>query len=358
MRWLAVFGAVVLCCVSARADQGGAWVGHLLSLPVPESVTLCGEPVPLDREDVLERLDLELVVALGNPVSTAMWFKRSPRYFPAIEQTLRERGLPDDLKYVALVESNLRADAVSPAGATGPWQFMSATGSAYGLDRSAWRDDRRDWEQATGAALDHLKDLWEHFGSWPTALAAYNAGKARVSRAMEAQGETDYYGLRLPRETERYVFRIIAAKLLLEDPAAYGIHLEGARRYGPEELAEATIEVRRRGIPVAAVAQAAGVSYRRFLELNPSILGPDVPRGTHRIRVPAPAEADFARVLARWERANPEPRTVYYEVRPGDTLSAIARRHGVQLADLLTWNGLTPRSIIRPGQALAVHTVD
>lgn len=358
MRVLAVIGLLLLCPPVVCAAEGGAWVSHLLSLPVPGSVTLCGEPVPLDREDVLERVDLELVVTLGSPVSTALWFKRSPRFFPMIEQALRDRGLPEDLKYIAVVESNLRADAVSSAGATGPWQFMGGTGSAYGLARSSWRDERRDWGEATRAALDHLAELREYFGSWAAALAAYNAGRSRVAQAMEAQGQTDYYGLRLPRETERYVFRVIAAKLVMEDPAAYGIQLDGARRYVAEELTEVMVEVQRQAMPVAAVAEAAGVSYRRFLELNPAVLGRELPRGAHRMMLPAAAETGFSRALARWERANPEPRTVYYEVRAGDTLSGIARRHGVPLADLLAWNELNPRSIIRPGQALAVHTVD
>ena len=104
----------------ARGQEGGAWVSQLLSLPIPESLELCGEPVPLDQPDAVERLDLELLVILGNPVSTTLWFKRMPRYFPMIEKAIRERGLPEDLKYVALIESNLRADAVSHAGATGP----------------------------------------------------------------------------------------------------------------------------------------------------------------------------------------------------------------------------------------------
>ncbi|GAB4264496.1 MAG: hypothetical protein Kow0092_16190 [Deferrisomatales bacterium] len=340
------------------AQGPGEWITHLMRIPLPERLDLCGEPVPLDREDVAERLDLELVVTLGSPVRTALWFKRIPREFPLVERELRSRGLPEDLKYVTLVESNLRADAVSPAGAAGPWQFIRSTGSRYGLKRDGERDMRRDWVEATRAALDYLEDLHEAFGSWALALAAYNTGERRVARALEDQGESEYYGLKLPRETERYVFRVMAAKLVVEDPAAYGIDLEGARRYGPRDLAEVPVEVDRSRLPAAALAEAAGVSYRRFLELNPWVVGSGLPKGTHRIRVPSARAQAFPVALARWEAEHPEPKTVYYTVRPGDTLWTIARRHRVGLRQLCSWNDLSPRSVIRPGQELVVLTVD
>ena len=359
MRWIGLLvGLLLVVPKPASAAGDGAWISHLLSLPIPDNLTFCGESVPLDREDVLERLDLELVVTLGNPVSTTLWFKRIPRYFPLIEDTIRARGLPEDLKYVTLIESNLRVDAVSSAGATGPWQFMASTGSSCGLDRSSWRDSRRDWERATEAALDHLSDLREAFGSWAAALAAYNAGRSRVAQAMESQDQRDFYGLRLPRETERYVFRAMAAKLVVEHPEAYGITLEGSRVYRPVDSAELEVSVERRVLPVSALAAAAGVSYRRFLELNPWIVGSDLPRGTHRVALPDGSEGSFLVALQDWERANPEPKTTFHSVRSGDTLIGIARRYGVPLRDLMAWNDLNARSVIRPGQELAVHSVD
>ncbi len=338
-----------------RAEEGGAAVNRLLRLWIPATLELCGEPVPLDHEDVADRLDLELVVALGDPVSATLWFKRAPRYIPLIDRIIAERGVPPDLKYVALIESNLRPDAVSRAGAAGAWQFMPATGRMYGLRRLGWRDDRRTWEKATRAAVDHLADLRERFGSWALALAAYNAGSARVSRAMEAQGQDDFYGLRLPRETERYVFRVMAAKLLFEHPGAYGIDLEGARLFDVSETTVVELEIDRRRLPVAAVAEAAGTSYRGLVRENPWIVGPALPRGTHRLRIPKAGADGFETRLARWSEANPEPRQVYYRVRRGDTLSGIARKHNVALRQLCEWNGLTTRSIIRPGQTLVVQ---
>ena len=335
-----------------------ATINHLLNTPVPERMEFCDEPVPLERPDVVERLDLELVVILGSPVTTAMWVKRIPRYFPQVEAELERRGLPQDLKYVALVESNLRASARSSAGAVGPWQFVGSTGREMGLERRAWVDERRDWQKATTAALDYLSALRDSFGSWPAALAAYNAGRGRVSRAMEEQQHTGYYDLVLPRETERYVFRMLAAKLVIEHPERYGIRVPEAHLYAPLVVAVHEFRVRRRELPLAAVARAAGVPYRELRRLNPWLVGAPLPRGTYRIQVPTATEGNFDSELARWEAANPEPQRVYYEVRRGDTLSAIARRHSVSLRSLLQWNSLNSRSIIRPGQELVIQLVD
>jgi len=340
------------------AVPDAAAINHLLRLPIPEQMEFCGEPVPLGRRDVVERLDLELVVILGSQINTAIWFKRIPRYFPLVEAELARRQLPADLKYVALIESNLRATARSSAGAVGPWQFMGSTGSEVGLEHRAWVDERRDWEKSTAAALDHLSALRESFGAWPAALAAYNSGRSRVSRAMEEQRHTDYYDLVLPRETERYVFRALAAKLVIENPERFGIRVPQESLYAPLEVVTHEFEVRRRELPLAAVAQAAGIPYRELCRLNPWLLGAPLPRGPHRLQVPTVNAADFDVALARWETSNPEPQRAYYQVRRGDTLSAIARQHSIPLGDLLQWNDLNGRSIIRPGQELVIQLVD
>lgn len=339
----------------AAAVEPGAFITSLLKLPLPTELELCGEKVPLAREDVAERLELELMLALSNPLSASLWFKRSARHFPMIEARISEKGLPPDLRYVPVVESNLRAEAVSSARAVGPWQFMRSTGRKYGLERTSWKDDRRGWEEATDAGLRHLKDLYGEFGSWALALAAYNAGTKRVAGAMKRQGQSDFYGLKLPRETERYVFRIMAAKLLLERPEDFGINLKDARLYPPDQVAHMTIKVTRYRLPLAVVADTAGVSYRRLKILNAWMTGDALPKGTYTVRIPASNEDSFRDALARWRADNPELRVVYYRVRRGDTLSTIADKHGVRLGDLLVWNSLDIRSIIRPGQRLAVR---
>ncbi len=201
--------AIFLFPVSAFA-QAGEDITGLLRLSVPDKVDICGDEIPLGREDVRERLGLEMMVVMGNPVQTALWLKRMPRAFPLIEAHIKEAGLPEDLKYVAVAESNLRADALSRAGASGPWQFMRNTGRHKGLSQSREEDQRRNWEKSTAAALDYLKELHDEFGSWPLALAAYNAGRGRIKQALKEQGVDDYFGLKLMAETERYLFRIIA----------------------------------------------------------------------------------------------------------------------------------------------------
>lgn len=329
-------------------------ITRLLNLPIPQSLTFCGEAVPLNREDVAERLDLELMDTVGSPIRTALWFKRVPRYFPAIEAALKEKGLPQDLKYVAVIESNLRDDAVSDAGAIGPWQFMRDTAALMGLERSGWREGARDWVDSTRAAVAHLADLRTAFGSWTLALAAYNSGKGRVSRALESQGVQDFYDLRLPRETERYVFRALAAKLVMENPEAYGIRLEKARLYFPEDAPLLELSITRSSVPLSALARAAGISYRGLRRLNPWMTGTDLPRGTHRIRVPAARKASFQSAVTKWEAENPDVRIVRHKVQKGETLKGVARKNGVSVSDLCAWNGLDSGAPLRKGQELTL----
>lgn len=354
------------------------FINQLLRLPIPESVSFCNEPVPLNFEDSYERLDYELVSILGSPVATTLWFKRAPRYFPLIETIIQEMGLPADLKYVALIESDLRSGAVSTAGAVGPWQFMLPTANFCGLNKNGWCDDRMHWERATRAALKHLSDLKNSLGSWALALAAYNAGQGRVSKALEEQGAYDFYSLRLARETERYVFRAIAAKLVMENPSWFGIDLKGARLYRPEAVSNVSITVPTVSVSVVGLARSVGVSYRRFLELNPWITAKELPRGTYDILVPSGREGllrDFVTGLAARPSAvqdlhsslsigpssaiaatsAPVVNVRQHVVKKGDTLSSIAREYGVSVEDIREWNKMSKDASIQPGQKLLLR---
>ncbi len=272
----------------------------------PDTVEFAGEAAPLHRWDVRERLEREFFKALGDWAQVILWLKRSARYFPYVEDALAKAGLPDDLKYVAVVESALLPTAYSPASALGIWQFMSATARHYGLAVTPWWDERRNPEASTRAALAYFKDLHGRFGDWPLALAAYNAGEARIAQALQSQRVATYYQLALPQETERYVLRVFAAKLILSDPERYGFEVPGEQRYRPLEADTQAIELRDR-ISVTDLAQAAGSFYREVKALNPEIMQEWLPKGRYRIRVPRGHAGELvARLEQRPVRATAE----------------------------------------------------
>ena len=278
----------------------GGLVAALQALHVhalPDAMQFASEPVPLDRWDVRERLEREFLLTAGNRAQVVLWLKRSARYFPYIEGELRRAGLPDDLKYVAVIESALLPTALSPASALGIWQFIPATGRRYGLAVTAWWDERRNPEASTAAALAYLKDLHARFGSWPLALAGYNAGEGRVEGALAQQGVSSYYQLALPSETERYVFRALAAKLILSEPRRYGFQLPAEQLYRPHEADTVEVWVRNR-ILVADLARASGSFYREIKELNPGILQDQLPKGRYLIRIPKGRTTQFAANVA------------------------------------------------------------
>jgi peptidoglycan lytic transglycosylase D len=262
--------------------------GTLQAFHVPElpaSMEFAGQLVPLDRWDVAERLEREFLLSLGSRAQVVLWLKRSARYFPYIEGELRRTGLPDDLKYVAVIESSLLPTAYSHAQALGIWQFIAPTARRYGLAVEAEWDERRNPERSTAAALAYLQDLHAQFRDWPLALAAYNTGEQRIEQALRRQGVPTYYQLALSSETERYVFRAFAAKLILADPARYGFEVPAERRYRPHVTETLEINVRDR-MAVVDLARAAGSYYRELRELNPEIAQDYLPKGRYLVRVP------------------------------------------------------------------------
>jgi hypothetical protein len=258
-----------------------ARVDHAL----PDQVVLCGRSLDLSRSAIRERLETEFIIAVNQPAQVALWQRRAREYFPRIEARLSAAGLPDDLKYLAVAESDLRPGAVSPAGALGLWQFMPATARRFGLAVNKQIDQRRLPEDLLEAAMVYLKSLHAAFGDWPLALAAYNAGEGRIVRAMSGQGVRDYSQLDLPQETERYVYRIAAIKVILENPGRYGFTAGPPdQSYRPRPAARRKVTVPdRSGWP--ELAKAAGCDYKTLRLLNPHLLGSTF-SGTQEVRVP------------------------------------------------------------------------
>jgi membrane-bound lytic murein transglycosylase D len=266
----------------------------------PSQAHLCGEPVPLNDPEVREALEREFMIEVWSRAQTTMWLKRAARYFPEIERKLRARRLPLDLKYVVVAESDLRIQARSSAGALGPWQFMGPTAQRFQLRTDKNVDERLEFGAATDAALTYLERLHQLFHSWPLALAAYNAGEGRVQKAISVQGVNDYYRLSLPEETERYVFRILAAKIILEDPVRYGYEIPGDQLYSPQDYDEVRLVLAQEA-PVRRLAEASGTYYKAIKTLNPWIKGDSLGAGTYRLKIPKGSTPRFEAAMRQGE---------------------------------------------------------
>ncbi|MEY8848812.1 lytic transglycosylase domain-containing protein [Psychroserpens sp. XS_ASV72] len=203
---------------------------NVYAITLPEQMDFAGEQVPLNNPDILERLDRELLVNTYWQSNGLLMFKRAAKYFPIIEPILKKNGIPEDFKYLAVIESGL-SNVVSPAGATGVWQIMKATGRENGLEVNSNVDERYHLEMATEVACKYLQKAKDDLGTWTLAAAAYNAGNAGISRRLKEQGVKGYYDLLLGEETGRYLFRIVAVKEILNHPKKYGFNFKSEDLY-------------------------------------------------------------------------------------------------------------------------------
>lgn len=242
-------------------------LSYSVPLQVPEEVRFAGEVIPLDRYDLRERMDRELMTFTYMHSSTMLTIKRANRYFPIIEPILKENGLPDDLKYLAVIESSLNPLARSRAGAAGMWQFMKGTGRDFGLEVNTNIDERYHIEKSTRAACDYLKQAYAKYGSWLCVAASYNAGQARISSQLTKQGMDRAVDLWLVEETHRYMFRLLAAKAVLSHPQQYGFLLKRRDLYPPIPYTTDTVTT---GITdLAAYARDKGITYAQLKDANP-----------------------------------------------------------------------------------------
>jgi membrane-bound lytic murein transglycosylase D len=251
----------------------------IFSLPMPENVSFAGEKVPVDILDIKERLDKELTVNTYWHSQTVLFHKRASRWFPIIEPILKENGIPDDFKYLAVIESGLD-NVVSPAGASGFWQFMKSTGTGYGLEINKFVDERYQLEKSTLAACKYLKTAYKKFNSWTLAAASYNMGKGGVAGQLQKQKVGSYYDLLLNNETSRYVFRIVAAKYILSNSENYGFNMRQKDLYQPYKTK--TIEVDSTINNIADFALSQGVNYKILKTLNPWIRQNSLPNSSRK----------------------------------------------------------------------------
>lgn len=260
----------------------------LSSFKLPDKLVFAGQPVPLDNWQVRERIEYEFYQFLAEEGESIILAKRTGRCFPPVEKQLAEAGLPDDLKYMLLVESKCISAAYSRAKASGPWQFIGSTGRRYKLYSNRWRDDRRNLEMSTEAAIKYLRFLRQEFGDWFLAMAAYNAGEDRIKKLLKEQRVDSYWKLHYVRETMRYVPRIIAAKEIYSQPEKY-LGLTKKDLYAPLETETVTVVVKEPQRHLASVAEEFGSYFLELKLLNPEIRKEYLPRGTHRIKIPRQA---------------------------------------------------------------------
>lgn len=232
----------------------------------PTQIDFAGEKTPLNISDVRERLDRELLVNANLDATTLLILKRANRAFPVIEPILKQYGIPDDFKYLAVIESGL-VNVVSPAGARGVWQFMPETGKQYGLEVNEIVDERYHLAKSTEAACKYLLAAKNKFGSWTLAAASYNAGLGGVNKQLTFQGVDSYYDVLLADETSRYVFRILALKEIMQHPAQYGFTLTPGELYGV--IPSKTVRVTSSVPDLSVFAKQQGINYKILKIHNP-----------------------------------------------------------------------------------------
>ena len=236
-------------------------------IPVPDQVTFAGQTIKLDRADLRERMDRELIAFTYSHNMSTLMIKRANKYFPQIEPILERMGVPDDLKYLMVIESNLDPQAQSGAGAAGLWQFTQSTGRAYGLEVNANIDERFNTVKATEAACRFLMEAYSKYGNWMTVAASYNGGQQGMDRRIEAQHQTDALNMWLVDETSRYMFRLLAVKMMFENPSLFGFNFKSEDLY-PYIPAKKQIKVTDPVEDLVDFAEKNGVTYADLKRAN------------------------------------------------------------------------------------------
>lgn len=291
---LIITACSVTACASAEetglhlsTDETPVGFSPVISPQVPMEITFAGDRIEFDRADMFERLDRELTSVAYTHGTTLLMIKRANKYFPEMAPILKKNGIPLDFLYLACVESSLNPRAISPAKAAGFWQFMPATAREYGLEVNDYVDERYNIEKATAAAARYLKSGYRRYGNWESVAASYNGGMARISKELESQMQKSAFDLYLTEETSRYMFRLFAMKLIIENPAAFGYNIKPEQLYHPIKTKTIEVNTSIENLPQWAVEH--GTSYQWLRELNPWLRSKSLPNKsgkTYQILIP------------------------------------------------------------------------
>jgi membrane-bound lytic murein transglycosylase D len=242
----------------------------IFAVDIPDEMSFCNEPVPIQRYDVRESFDREILINTYWQSQTLMFFKRANRWFPMVEAILKKNNLPGDLKYISLIESGLM-NVKSPAGAAGYWQFMKPTAKSYGLEVNEEIDERFNLEKSTEAACKYFQDAYKIYKNWTLVAASYNSGFGNLNKELQNQKVSSYYDLALNEETGRYIYRILSVKLLLNNPRSYGFYFRHKDLYPviPSYLVSIDSTV----TDLVMFSRHFNISYKLLKDFNPWILG-------------------------------------------------------------------------------------
>ncbi|MBU1343363.1 MAG: transglycosylase SLT domain-containing protein [Proteobacteria bacterium] len=325
------------------------------SIQFENDIYYCDNKIPLEHQDVKQRLEKEMLLALWDRPQVILWIKRAAKYFPHVENILKEQGLPLDLKYVPLIESALRPHASSSREAVGYWQFVRSTGKQYGLRIDSQVDERRNIFKSTKAACEYLKALENRFGSYLLALAAYNMGEYGLKSEIEAQKNNNFFSLYLPLQTQQYVFKILCAKLILENQEAYGFFLKKSDLYPVFSFDKINFKSDLQ-IPIALIAQAADVSFKTIKDYNPELRGYFMDKGNISILIPKGKAKGFKdRFTAYYKNWEKIYKPKFHIVKNGESLTGIAKTYQISLSLLLKLNNLSVKGMIHPGDRLVIE---
>ena len=258
----------------------------IFSILQPQGLSFAGEEIPINSPEIWERIDKELLKNTYWQSNTMLFFKKANKYFPIIEPILKKNNIPDDFKYLALIESGLD-NVVSPAGAAGFWQILKTTAREHGLEVNSAIDERYNLEKSTHVACEYLNDAYAKFGSWTMAAASYNMGKNGARRRIAEQATNNYYNLHLNSETGRYVFRIIAVKDIMKNPKKYGFMFRAKDLYTMPDYK--TIEVDSTIANLSSFAISNGINYKLLKHFNPWLRTsslPDKSRKKYFLKIP------------------------------------------------------------------------
>lgn len=358
---------------------------YVLDLSIPANLDFCGEKIPSNNYEIRDDLEKEFFSSSYWKTNSLVLFRKAQKWFPYIEPILKQEGVPDDFKYLAVIESHL-SNITSPAGASGFWQLLPASARNYGLEVNAFVDERYHVEKATKAACQHIKDAYAIFHNWTLSAAAYNRGIGGIQAALKKQNTNNYFDLLLNRETGSFVYRILAYKTLFSSPGHFGIKKK-KWNYFPK-IQYRSVKVDSSINNVVAFAKHMEIDLAALKGFNPWLLQNSLPNEAKKVyefRIPKNSKFDYSSYLTDLKSASgdflsssesarqedevqaidttalatpnvvTEPKIIYHVTKDGETLAELAAKYNTREEDLLKWNHLTdPKSI--KGHTLIIYS--